>query len=150
MGYLCKFWLILGVRRATIPLFTDSLKMRSRSTITMAFTNLTTHTHGHCYVTVHHKNSNYLHFKLSVWSHFCTDVHPKHDFQCLHEKLVAPIRCENESSSFRIAVRVPFIHPLSLVPNQISLPTKPNDSVPTDNMLDARNRSLLNSVADGF
>ena len=71
----------------------DKLKLNvqnSRKRITMASTNLSSLTHGHCIVTLLYNNISYPAIKLSVLPSLCSDILLGHDFLKLHSSVQIP------------------------------------------------------------
>nr|CAH8849255.1 unnamed protein product [Trichobilharzia regenti] len=63
---------------------------KSRNRITMASTNLTSHTEGHCFLSICYKNHTYDLFKFSILHNLCADVLLGHDFLKLHKHIEIP------------------------------------------------------------
>ena len=62
----------------------------SKNKISMANTQHTSNTQGHCFVNIQFKGTHYDHFKLSVLPNLCADILLGHDFLNLHQKLEIP------------------------------------------------------------
>lgn len=94
-----------------------------RGSITMVSSNLATRTHGHCYVTLSHKNSNYSTFNLSVLSSLCAHVFLGSSFLCLHKMLVLPVKSGNDSVS-RFCYPIFYLTALLLLPDLDGIPSQ--------------------------